>query len=239
MRRGNSDQQLPPVGTRHHRGRTSAEALRYHAVMAAVTHRLSAGAALVALTALTALVVPVLSGCANSNKAAPASSLATSTSSGASWSRPTSPPDPQTLLRAAATAAAKTPDGTLTFIESETDDAGTWKVRLTSPDGTEQQLKIGVDGLTVLVGPTPNNDSTADKEKRRALLHGAQAAQLDYRSAVDKMLAAVPNGSITELKLTDANATTVWEAQVWDTYLVEHDVTVNAVSGDLVANKQV
>lgn len=208
--------------------------------MAAVIHRLSTGAALVALAALTAVAVPVLSGCANSDKAGPASSpLATTTTSGASWSRPDSPPDPQTLLRAAATAVAKAPDTTLTFIESETDDAGTWKVRLTSPDGTEQQLKIGVDGITVLVGPTLNNDSAADKEKRRALLHGAQAAQLDYRTAVDKMLAAVPNGSITELKLTGTDATTDWEAQVWDTYLVEHEVTVNAVSGDLVANKQV
>ena len=66
-----------------------------------------------------------------------------------------------------------------------------------------------------------------------------QAVRLDYRAAVDKMLAAVPSGSITGLDLGDNNGTTVWQADVWDLYIVEHKVTINAASGELIANKQV
>ncbi len=66
-----------------------------------------------------------------------------------------------------------------------------------------------------------------------------QAAHLDYRAAVDKFLAAVPNGSITEMSLGDSNGSTVWQADVWDYYIVEHKVTINAASGELIANKQV
>ena len=65
-----------------------------------------------------------------------------------------------------------------------------------------------------------------------------QAAGLDYRAAVNKMLAIVPNGSITELSLGDANGTTVWEADVWDSYIVEHKVTINAASGELIATSR-
>jgi hypothetical protein len=196
--------------------------------MATTTHRLRTGTALVFIASLA------LCGCGTPGNPA-ATSTSTPTSS-ASWVRPSTPPDPHTLLRAGAAAVAKVPDSTLVFIESETDDEGTWKARVVTPDGTEQQLKVGVDGFTVLVGPTPKNDSDADKASRRAAV---QAARLDYRSAVDKMLAAVPSGSITELNLVDANGTTMWEGHVWDTELVGHDVTINATSGELEANKQV
>jgi hypothetical protein len=183
--------------------------------------------------AFICITLLALAGCGHGGK--PAATSATTTSS-ASWSRPDAPPDPHTLLRAGATAVAAVPNSVLTFIESETDDAGTWKARVVAPDGTEQQLKIGVDGVTVLVGPTPKNDSDTDKAQHRTLI---QSAHLDYQAAVNKMLGAVPNGSVTQLKLDDANNTTVWDADVWDTYLVEHKVTINAASGDVVANNQV
>lgn len=139
------------------------------------------------------------------------------------------------MLRAAASAVAKVPDSTLTFIQDEADDAGTWKARVVTPDGNEQQVKVGSDGYAVLVGPNPRNDSDADKAKRRALVQGAH---LDYQAAVNKILAAVPDGSITELNLDDKNGTTMWEAVVWDTNLVEHKVAINAMSGELAANNQ-
>lgn len=97
-------------------------------------------------------------------------------------------------------------------------------------------MDVSSDGVTVMVGPTPKNETDADKAKHRALV---QAARLDYRAAVDKILAAVPNGSITELNLGDSNGTTVWEADVWDSYIVEHKVAINTASGELIANKQV
>lgn len=159
-----------------------------------------------------------------------------STTPGTSWSRPDAPPDPHTLLRAADLAVSQVPDSVLIFIESQTNDAGTWKIRVVTPDGTERQLKIGSDGMAVLVGPTATEDTDADKTKRRANIDGAH---LDYRTAVGKVLAAVPNGSITELSLLDMNGTVVWDADVWDTDLVEHDVTVDAASGVVTGNRQV
>lgn len=206
----------------------SAPPFGYDALMIAVPQRFWVCAAFVSVAVLG------LAGCGNStqpNAASPASSTAS-----ASWSRPDAPPDPHTLLRAGATALAQVPDSALVFIESETDDAGTWKVQVATADGTEQETKIGVDGITVLVGPTPHNDGDADKANRRDQV---QAARLDYQAAVQKALAAVPDGSITQLSLTDRNAAVVWQADVWDTYLVEHQVTIDAASGEVTANKQV
>lgn len=143
-------------------------------------------------------------------------------------------PDPRTLVHAAGTAVAAVPNGTLTLIRTE--QGGAWRAVVVTPDGTEQAMDVSSDGVELLVGPTPKNESDADKAKNRARV---QAARLDYRAAVDKFLAAVPNGSITELNLDETNGTTVWEADVWDTYLVEHKVTINAASGEVISNKQV
>ncbi|BBX23253.1 hypothetical protein MTER_26640 [Mycolicibacter terrae] len=159
-----------------------------------------------------------------------------STTPGASWSGPDAPPDPHTLLRAGALAVSQVPASVLIFIESQSTDAGTWKARVVTPDGTERQLKIGSDGVSVLVGPAVTDDSDADKAKRRANVDGAH---LDYRAAVGKVLTAVPDGSITELSLLDMNGTVVWDADVWDTELVEHDVTIDAASGAITANRPV
>jgi hypothetical protein len=185
-------------------------------------------------TASLSVVLVALAGCGHSGN--PGATSAKTTTSSSSWSpAPAAPPDPQTLLHAGATALEKVPDSTLIFIQSDTADAGTWKIRVVVSDGTEQQLKIGADGITVLVGPTPRNDSETDKTKHRDLV---QAAHLDYQAAVNKTLAAVPNGSITELKLDDKDGTVMWDADVYDTYLVEHKVEINAASGELAANKQ-
>lgn len=185
-------------------------------------------------TALIAVVLVALAGCGHSNHSSATSTKTTPSTS--PMSAPSAPPDPQTLLRAAGTAVAKVPGGTLIFIQSETADMGTWKTHVVTADGTEQQVKVGSDGYTVLVGPTPTHDTDADKAKHRDLV---QAAHLDYRAAVTKVLAAVPDGSISTLKLDDQNGTTMWEADVWDTNLVGHKVTINAASGELAANNRV
>lgn len=184
--------------------------------------------------AVVIVVALALAGCGGSGKSGPSSSE--STTPEASWSRPEAPPDPRTLLRAGDLAVSQVPDSVLIFIESQTSDAGTWKARVVTRDGTEHQLKIGSDGVAVLVGPTATEDSDADKAKRRANIDGAH---LDYRVAVDKVLGAVPNSSITELSLLDMNGTVVWDADVWDAELAERDVTVDAASGAVTANRQV
>jgi uncharacterized membrane protein YkoI len=194
--------------------------------MAAVTRRSWV------LTAFISGAIVALAGCGHNGN--PAATSATTTRPSASWSRPAAPPDPLTLLHAGAAAVAAVPDSTLTFIRSE--ESGTWKVLVVTPDGTEQAMDVSSDGVTVMVGPTRANESDADKAQNRARV---QTARLDYRAAVDKILAAVRDASLTELNLGDSNGTTVWEADVWDSYIVEHKVTINAASGELIANKQV
>lgn len=203
--------------------------------MASLTRRswVRAASASLAWVALVASLASVaLAGCGHRGN--PGATSATTTTASSTWSRPAAPPDPRTLESAGAAAVAKVPNGTLIAIRTE--QGGAWKVGVVSPDGTQQSMDVSSDGVTVMVGPTPINDSDADKAERSAWV---KAATLDYRAAVNKMLAAVPSGSITKLDLGASNGTTVWEADVWDTYLVEHIVTINAASGELIANKQV
>src|SRR5690625_1291570 len=184
--------------------------------------------------AVVIVVALALAGCSGNGRSGESS--AGSSTQGASWSGPEAPPDPHTLLRAAGLAVSQGAGSVLIFIESQTSDEGTWKARVVTADGTEKQLTIGSDAVAVLVGPTVAEDGDADKAKRRANVDGAR---LDYRAAVHKVLSVAPNGSITELSLVDMNGTTVWHADVWDTDLVEHDVTVDAASGAITANPQV
>ncbi|WP_322861590.1 hypothetical protein U8D42_07400 [Mycobacterium europaeum] len=129
---------------------------------------------------------------------------------------------------------AQVPQSVLSFIETE--QSQSWRVRVVAADGTEQQMDIDSGGTTVLVGPTPRNNSDADTAARRARV---AAAHLDYRAAVQKILEVVRSGSITYLSLADTSGATAWEADVWDTNLVEHKVIINATSGALLQNKQI
>lgn len=184
--------------------------------------------------AVVVVAALALSGCGGDGRSGASSQESTAPKE--SWTRPDAPPDPHTLLRAGDLAVSQVPDSVLISIESQTSDAGTWKAGVVTPDGTEHQLKIGSDGGAVLVGPTVTEDSDADKAKRRANVDGTH---LDYRGAVDRVLRAVPNGAITGLSLLDMNGTVVWDADVWDVELTEHDVTVDAASGTVTANRQV
>jgi hypothetical protein len=181
---------------------------------------------------LASVAIVALAGCGHGGK--PGATPTTTSTPHATWSRPSAPPDPATLERAGASAVAAVPNGTLTSIRTE--QSGAWRVVVVTRDGTEQAMDVSSDGVTLLVGPTPKNASDADKAKNRARV---EAARLDYRAAVDKFLAAVPNGAITEMNLDDSNGSVAWEADVWDTYIVEHKVTINAASGELIANRQV
>lgn len=184
--------------------------------------------------AVVIVAVLALAGCSGNSRSGVKSEE--SPTPGASWSRPDAPPDPHTLLRAGDLAVSQVPNSVLIFIESQANDAGTWKARVVTRDGAERQLTIGSDAVSVLVGPTATDDSDADKAKRRANVDGAH---LDYRAAVTRVLVAVPNGSITELSLLDMNGTVVWDADVWDAELVEHDVTIDAASGAITSNRKV
>jgi hypothetical protein len=183
--------------------------------------------------ALVCVTVAWLAGCGRSGDST-ATTTTTSTTPHATWTRPAAPPDPQTLLHAGSVAVAAVPNGKLTLIRSQ--DTGTWRVLVSTPDGTNQSMDVSSDGVTLMVGPTPTNESEADKAQNRARV---QAARVDYRAAAEKILATIAGASISELSLGDGNGTTVWQAVAWDTYIVEHQVTIDAVSGDVIANKQI
>jgi hypothetical protein len=183
--------------------------------------------------ALVCVTIAWLAGCGRSVDTT-ATSTTTSTTPHATWTRPAAPPDPQTLLHAGSVAVAAVPNGRLTVIRSQ--DTGSWRVLVATADGTNQSMDVSSDGFTLMVGPTPTNESDADKAQNRARV---QAARVDYRAAAEKILATIAGASISELSLGDSNGTTVWQAVAWDAYIVEHQVTIDAVSGDVTANKQV
>jgi hypothetical protein len=186
--------------------------------------------------ALVCATIAWLTGCGHGSDSAATSTSASASTSAAhsTWPRPAAPPDPQTLLHAGSVAVAAVPNGKVTLIKSE--ETGSWRVLVATPDGANQSMEVDSGGSTLMVGPNPANDSDADKAQTRARL---QAARLDYRAAAEKILATIAGASISELSLGDGNGTTVWQAVVWDTYIVEHKVTIDASSGDVIANKQV
>ncbi len=179
--------------------------------------------------ALACVAVVWLAGCGRS-----VDTTAISTTPHVTWTRPAAPPDPQTLLHAGSVAVAAVPNGKLTLIRSQ--DTGSWRVLVATADGTNQSMAVSSDGVTLMVGPTPANESDADKAQIRTRV---QAARVDYRAAAEKILATIAGASISELSLGDSNGTTVWQAVAWDTYIVEHKVTIDALSGDVIANKQI
>ncbi|CQD17294.1 hypothetical protein BN1232_03831 [Mycobacterium lentiflavum] len=185
--------------------------------------------------ALACATIAWLTGCgADSGDSTATSSSATTSKPHSNWTRPAAPPDPQTLLHAGSVAVAAVPNGTLTLIRSQ--ETGSWRVLVATNDGTNQSMDVSDDGVTLMVGPTPANQSDSDKAQTRARV---QAAKVDYRAAAEKILATIAGASISELSLGDSNGTTAWQAVAWDSYIVEHRVTIDAVSGVVIANKQV
>ncbi|PLV54428.1 hypothetical protein X011_03085 [Mycobacterium tuberculosis variant microti OV254] len=131
-----------------------------------------------------------LAGCGHSGD-----STATSTSSmtapssttvHTTWTRPDTPPDPHNLIHAGSVALGAVPGGKLTSIKSQ--ETGTWRVLVATPDGANQAMDVSSDGATLMVGPTPANQDDSDKAKTRALV---QAARLDYRTAAEKILSII------------------------------------------------
>jgi uncharacterized membrane protein YkoI len=186
--------------------------------------------------ALVCVTIAGLAGCGHSGDSAATSSptSATTTRPHSNWTRPAAPPDPQTLIHAGSVAVAAVPNGKLTLIRNE--ETGSWRVLVATPDGTNQSMDVSSDGVTLMVGPTPANQSDADKAQT---LGRVRAARVDYRAAAEKILATIAGASISELSLDDSNGTVVWQAVAWDSDIVERRVTIDAASGDVIANKQV
>ncbi|PTR31568.1 peptidase YpeB-like protein [Rhodococcus sp. OK519] len=140
-------------------------------------------------------------------------------------------PSTQALERAGATAVAAVPGSVLISIESEHDQ--TWEAQVVTSDGVEHHVDVSADGATVIGAPRIDNEDESDRAKHRDRV---QAATLDYTAAAAAVLTAVQGGSITELNLDNDNGTTVWEADVIDGAGTKHEVTIDAATGQVLAN---
>lgn len=188
-------------------------------------------------TAALALALAVLVGCGNddgsdSHDTIPAPTSASASSPTTSPTRTTAPAaDAQALGRAGGTAVAAVPGSTLVSIESEHD--GTWEAQVVTADGAEHHVDVTADGSTVVGTPRLDDEDEADRAKHRERI---QAAVLDYAAAADAVRAEVPGGAVTELNLDADNGTTVWEADVIDGSGTKHEVTIDAATGEVLAN---
>ncbi|MEV0391195.1 PepSY domain-containing protein [Nonomuraea sp. NPDC050643] len=134
------------------------------------------------------------------------------------------------LKQAAQAALAAVPGSTLISIETE-EDGRLWEVQVVGEGGTEHQLDVRSG--KVVSGPTTEGEDAEDKAEHRARV---AAAKLDYAAAADKILAAVPEGRITELNLDGEAGRTVWESDVVTPDGVKHEIAVDAATGAIVRN---
>ena len=115
----------------------------------------------------------------------------------------------------------------------ETKRGGTrWNAQVVTPDGFEHELRIDGDGGSVLRGPTKEDDDAADRAEHKARV---KAAKLDYATAAEKVVAAVPGARIVELNLDDRRGRTVWEADLVGPDGTKHEVKLDAASGAVVS----
>ncbi|WP_344473776.1 PepSY domain-containing protein [Nonomuraea monospora] len=145
-------------------------------------------------------------------------------------SSPAGSPGAGDLKQAAQAALGAVPGSTLVSIETE-ENGRLWEVQVVGKDGTEHQLDV--ESGKVVAGPTTEQEDADDKAKHRARV---SAAKLDYAQAADKIVAAVPEGRVTELNLDTEQGKTVWEADVVGADGVKHEVAVDAATGAVTRN---
>lgn len=136
------------------------------------------------------------------------------------------------LLRAGQTALAAVAGSTVVAIEREGDERG-WEVQAVTTDGQKYELALSPDGRKVLRVPQPDGKDPGAQARRRQLV---QAAQLDYRAAVQKIDAA-RQGTITELELGSERDKAVWKAEVIDASGTKQAVIIDAATGQVLSTR--
>ncbi|SEG83100.1 Peptidase propeptide and YPEB domain-containing protein [Nonomuraea solani] len=142
----------------------------------------------------------------------------------------TASPGPADLKAAAQAALAAVPGSRLISIETE-ENGTLWEVQVVGRDGTEHEMDVQAG--KVVRGPATEGEDAADKAKHRERV---AAAKLDYAQAADKILAAVPEGRITELNLDGEAGRTVWESDVVTSNGVKREVAIDAATGTVTRN---
>lgn len=172
---------------------------------------------------------------------APASSVpaaspgATASESAAPSVTPSAAGNADALVAAGRTALAAVSGTTLVSIETDTDDGTTvWEVTLVNGDGDEQDLDVSADGGDVVRTSALDRQDAGDRRENRALADGAR---LDVAQAVAALPDTVAGGTVSELKLDTDRGRVVWDAEVRDSSDREHEVTVDASSGDVIRDR--
>ncbi|MBF8189205.1 PepSY domain-containing protein [Nonomuraea sp. K274] len=134
-------------------------------------------------------------------------------------------------LRQAAQVALSAVPGT-TLIAMETEEGGSlWEVHVVREDGTEHQMDVRSG--KVVSGPTTEEEDAVEKSVHRERV---REAKLNYAQAADKIMAAVPEGRITELNLDTERGRTVWESDIVTPNGARHEVAIDAATGDVTRN---
>lgn len=139
-------------------------------------------------------------------------------------------PDDHGLLAAAKTSLKKLPESSLAKIDWD-GEGKVWEVSVVYKDGKRKQLDLSADGSQIKEGPRPIEQPDASKTKWRKRL---KAAQLDYATAYDKVVAA-RTGWVTELRLDEYLNKPAWEGEM-KSHGANYEITINARNGNVMEN---
>ncbi|SDU92931.1 Peptidase propeptide and YPEB domain-containing protein [Microlunatus sagamiharensis] len=162
---------------------------------------------------------------------APASaspSASASASSGADGNR-------QALLAAVATAQDQLSGTTVVSVEQDDESGQTvWQVGVVTRDGDEQDVDVSADGSEVVRTERVDRQDEADRRENRALVDDAE---VDVTDAVEALPGSVDGGTVDQLELDRDRGSVVWEADVLDTDRREHEIRIDARSGDVLSDR--
>ena len=187
-----------------------------------------------ALAAL-ALAVGAVAGCSSDDGTPTSDATATAatdasatpsddaTDDGGFTAGPGGPSEDTTVHTAIETAIAQM-DGSRAFDLEHEDDGNAYEIDVT--DGTTvTEVRISSDGTSVQRTETDDLDGDDQRE--------LEAATVEMAEAVDIALGE-QGGLVTDVELDTENDVVIWEVQVRASDDVEHDVDIDAASGDVL-----
>lgn len=137
------------------------------------------------------------------------------------------------LEDAAESALKNVPHGTVTSIETESDQ-NAWEIQIVTKDGTEHEVLVAMSDGSIMGSPSTKQEDAQDRKKHQDRV---AAATLDFKQAARKMREAVPDARIAELNIDTEGGTTVWEADLVGNDGTKHEVTIDAASGSVIKKK--
>jgi len=136
-----------------------------------------------------------------------------------------------------ATAADELLGTTVVSVEQDDESGQTvWQVGVVTRDGDEQDVDVSADGSEVVRTERVDRQDVADRRENRALVDDAE---VDVRDAVEAFPGSVDGGTVDQLELDRDRdrGRVVWEADVLDTDRREHEIRIDARSGDVLSDR--